>query len=610
MTSVSQSFAPWAASDPRGRPNDLYVGSVKANVGHGESVAGVTALIKVLLMMQKNEIPPHCGIKTKINQTFPSDLDERRIKIAKQATPWTRTNKPRRVLLNNFSAAGGNSCVLVEDGPRPPTESKMPRPDTRPAHVVTISAKTQTALEANVRSMVQFLETSEVVSLPNLAYTSTARRVHYNFRSSYVAQTIEDLTQSLKQDVANPPQQARGAPKMVFAFSGQGSNHAGMGKYLYNTNTTFKLDIDRFDAIIQSQGFDSILPYIQGIEDSLHETSPTTVQLAHVSLQMALARLWESWGIMPKAVVGHSLGEYAAFNYAGVLSEFDVLWICGQRVKLLEKHCQAGTHAMLAVRGTQDEVTTSLKGISVEVACINSLRETVVSGTIEDIELSVQQLESKGIKCNRIKVPYAFHSTQVQPIMEDFSKVLDGLTLRSPKIPIFSPLLSSVIKVGDELGKDYLLRQTRESVNLVGAVRAAEADSMLDDRTHVIETGPSLVLARLIQRTLEKPITIIPSLEPNQDSWPVLSRSVATAFRVGCNVNWAQYHRDYEHAVVPLPSYSWDLKDYWMQYVHDWSLRKGEPLPVAASPDSRLDVATTSCQRVVSAQFKVSHAHD
>ncbi|KAL8825773.1 MAG: hypothetical protein Q9191_004205, partial [Dirinaria sp. TL-2023a] len=604
MTSVSQSFAPWPTSDPRGRPNDLYVGSVKANVGHGESVAGVTALIKVLLMMQKNEIPPHCGIKTKINQTFPSDLDERRIKIARQATPWTRTSKPRRVLLNNFSAAGGNSCVLVEDGPRPATESKIPRPDTRPAHVVTISAKTQTALEANVRSIVQFLETSEIVSLPDLAYTSTARRVHYNFRSSYVAQTIEDLTQSLKQDVANPPQQARGAPKMVFAFSGQGSNHAGMGKYLYNTNTTFKLDLDRFDAIIQSQGFDSILPYIQGVEDNFHETSPTTVQLAHVSLQMALARLWESWGIVPKAVVGHSLGEYAALNYAGVLSEFDVLWICGQRVKLLEKHCQAGTHAMLAARGTQEEVTTSLTGIAVEVACINSLRETVVSGTIEDIELSVQQLESKGIKCNRIKVPYAFHSTQVQPIMEDFSKALDGLTLRSPKIPIFSPLLSSVIKVGDALDKDYLLRQTRESVNLIGAVRAAEAASMLDERTHIIETGPSLVLARLIQRTLEKSLTIIPSLEPKQDSWLVLSRSVATAFRVGCNVNWAQYHRDYEHAVVPLPSYSWDLKDYWMQYVHDWSLRKGEPLPVAASPDSRLDVATTSCQRVVSAQFK------
>ena len=610
MTSVSGTFAPYPAGHPRGRVSDLYVGSVKANVGHGESVAGVTALIKVLLMMQKDEIPPHCGIKTTINQTFPPDLDERRVKIAKEPTPWTRTNKPRRVLLNNFSAAGGNSCVLVEDGPRPTTESKTTRPDTRPAHVVTISAKTQTALEASTRSLVQHLETADVVSLPDLAYTSTARRMHYNFRASYAAQTIEDLSQSLKQDVANPPQQARGAPKMVFAFSGQGSNHAGMGKYLYDTNTTFKMDIHRFDAIIQGQGFDSILPYIRGIEDTINEAPPITVQLAHVSLQMALARLWESWGIVPKAVVGHSLGEYAALNYAGVLSEFDVLWICGQRVKLLDQHCQVGTHAMLAARGTLEEVTSSVKDIAVEVACINSLRETVVSGALEDIESAAQLLESKGLKCNRIKVPYAFHSSQVQPIIEDFSKALDGITLRSPKIPIFSPLLSSVIKPGDELGKDYLLRQCREAVNLVGAIRAAEGASMIDERTHVIETGPSLVLARLIQRTLERSLTIIPSLEPNQDSWVVLSKSAAAAYRVGCNVNWAQYHRDFEHAVVELPFYAWDLKDYWMQYVHDWSLRKGEPLPIAAAPDSRLDVATTACQKVVSAEIKVSNAFE
>ena len=606
MDSVSTTFAPWPPGDPRSRPSDLYVGSVKANVGHGESVAGVTALIKVLLMMQKNEIPPHCGIKTTINQTFPPDLHERRIQIAKQATPWAKTNKPRRVLLNNFSAAGGNSCVLVEDAPEPAAGSKRSRLDTRPVHVVTLSAKTQTALEASTRSMVHLLQNSDVASLADLAYTSTARRVHYNFRRSYVAPTVQDLSKSLEQDLAHPPQQFRGAPKMIFAFSGQGSNHAGMGKDLYDTNTAFKMDLDRFDAIIQAQGFDPILPYLRNIEDTSTATT-LTVQLAHVSLQMALARLWGSWGIAPAALLGHSLGEYAALNYAGVLSDFDVLWICGQRVKLLEAHCQAGTHAMLAVRSPKDEVVASLDGIRIDIACINSLRETVVSGTNEDIALSALQLESKGIKCNPIKVPYAFHSSQLQPIMDDFSKVLDGIVLRSPRIPFLSPLLSTVIKAGDELGKDYLLRQCRETVNLVGAVRAGEAASILDDRTHVIEIGPSLVLARLMQRTMEKSPTINPSLDPNQDSWLMLSKSVASAYRVGCNINWAQYHRDYDNVVVPLPSYGWDLKNYWMQYVHDWSLRKGDPLPVIReSAESRLKLASTCCQKVVSADFTVS----
>ena len=609
MASVSQTFAPWLPDDPRCRQDDLYVGSVKANVGHGESVAGVTALIKVLLMMRKDEIPPHCGIKTKINQTFPTDLDERRIRIAQKPTAWTRSSKPRRVLLNNFSAAGGNSCVLVEDGPDQATEKEASRPDTRPAHVITLSAKSKTALEANTRALAHLLRNSARIALEDLAYTSTARRLHYNFRSSYQARTTQDLLKNLEQDIANPPQQFRGPPKMIFAFSGQGSNHPGMGKHLYDTNSRFKTSLDRFDTIAQDQGFGSILPYLLGTDDASQEASPLTVQLSHVSLQMGLGRLWESWGLSPVGVIGHSLGEYAALNYAGVLSNFDVLWICGQRAKLLESHCQAGAYAMLAVRSSQEELTTILGGITTEVACINGPRDTVISGAREDIDLSALRLDSQGIKYNRMKLPYAFHSSQLQPLMDDFSNVLEGLNIRSPKLPILSPLMSTVINPGDVLGTEYLLQQCREAVNLVGAVKAGEAAKLLHDRTHVIEIGPSLVLARLVQRTMENSPTTIPSLEPNQDPWLVLSRSVATAYRVGCNINWAQYHRDYDHAVVQLPSYNWDLKDYWIQYVHDWSLRKGDPLPAIPESASRLDLASASCQKVTFVESQVSAAN-
>jgi acyl transferase domain-containing protein len=183
---------------------------------------------------------------------------------------------------------------------------------------------------------------------------------------------------------------------------------------------------------------------------------------------------------------------------------------------------------------------------------------------------------------------------------------LDGITFRPPTIPIISPLLSTIIHMDNKIGKDYLLRQCREAVNLVGAVRAAQAASILEDQSHIIEIGPSLVLSRLIKRAVEKPVTINPSLDPNQDSWLVLSRSIASAYRVGCNVNWTQYHRDYNHSVVQIPSYAWDLKNYWLQYVHDWSLRKGEPLPqIKASGESRLQLDTTCCQKVVSAEFEV-----
>lgn len=606
MASVSQTFAPWPPGDPRCRQDDLYVGSVKANVGHGESVAGVTALIKVLLMMQKNEIPPHCGIKTKINQTFPPDLDARRIRIAQKPTPWAKTVKPRRVLLNNFSAAGGNSCVLVEDGPDQIIDKKASRPDTRPAQVITLSAKSKTALEANTRALAHLLHNSTGISLEDLAYTSTARRLHYNFRSSYQALTTKDLLSKLEQDIANPPQQFRGPPKMVFAFSGQGSSHPGMAKHLYDTNARFKTSLDRFDAITKNQGFGSVLPYLLGTDNANQKSSPVTAQLSHVSLQMGLARLWESWGLSPVGVIGHSLGEYAALNYAGVLSDFDVLWICGQRAKLLESHCQAGAYAMLAVRSSQEELSATLDGIGVEVACINGLQDTVLSGAREEIDRSALRLDSKQIKYSRMELPYAFHSSQLEPIMDDFSKVLDGLSIKSPKLPILSPLKSAVIHPGDALGNNYLLEQCRGAVNLVGAVKAGEAAKILHDRTHVIEMGPKLVLAKLMQRTMENSPTTIASLEPNQDSWLVLSRSVATAYRIGCNINWAQYHHDYDHTIVQLPSYNWDLKEYWIQYVHDWSLRKGDPLPAVSEAASHLHLATASCQKVNLVESQVS----
>ncbi|KAG8525582.1 Type I Iterative PKS [Bacidia gigantensis] len=604
MASVSQTFAPWPQGDPRCRTNDLHVGSVKANVGHGEAAAGVTALIKVLLMMQKDEIPPHCGIKTKINQTFPPDLKERRVLIADRPKPWVRSNKPRRVLLNNFSAAGGNSCVLLEDGPGAGAEDLHTRPDTRPAHVVTLTAKSKTALEANTKSLASLLKSSNSISLSDLAYTSTARRLHYNFRASYPAQTIQELAASLERDTADPPQQARGAPKILFAFSGQGSTHAGMGRYLYETNSSFRTALDRFDTITQSQGFGSILPYIRGTGDANDESAASITQLSQVALQMALARLWDSWGISPAGVLGHSLGEYAALNFAGVLSDFDTLWVCGQRAKLLESHCKAGTHAMLAIRSSQADVDACLSGVATEIACMNGAQQTVISGSNADIDQASARLTSKGINFSRMKVPYAFHSSQLQPILGDFSKILNGITLRSPKVPIFSPLTSKVIKPGDEVDRDYLLRQCREAVNLVGAVQAGEDASLLNDRTHIIEIGPSNVLARLTQRATQHSPTIMPSLETNQDSWLVLSKSVAAAYRVGCNINWAQYHRDYDHAVIQLPSYNWDLKDYWIQYVNDWSLRKGDPLPIAAAA-SELQLTTTSCQKVISAKSEV-----
>jgi len=512
---------------------------------------------------------------------------------------------PYRILVNNFSAAGGNSCVLLEEAPAKTKRTALAVYDDRPAHVLTISAKSKTALEANLRAMADYLQFVHSVSLSDISYTSTARRVHYNFRASFVSNSVREMRTLVSQEAASPQKQIIGQPKMIFTFAGQGSSHEGMAKSLYNRYAIFRMELDKLDAIVQRLGFGTVLEYLNGTEPNGQPAKPSVQQLGHVCLQIALSRLWSSWGVNATAVIGHSLGEYAALTVAGVLSDFDTLWICGSRAKLLEEHCELGTHSMLAVRAASDDVSTALKGVAVEVACVNGSQETVLSGTVEAVDEASRRLEAASIKSTRIPLPYAFHSSQMQNIIGGLSSLESRISLQLPKIPVVSPLTSQVFQPGKPLVDSYLVRQCRETVNLVGAVQAACAEGLLDERTHFLELGPGLVLSRLIKRILgpSSTSTIIPSLDRAQESSAVLASSVAAAYRLGCNINWVQYHQDYVHTVLRLPFYSWDLKNYWMQYVNDWSLRKGDPLPTVVGP--QINLSTTSCQQTMSVDVKV-----
>jgi naphtho-gamma-pyrone polyketide synthase len=180
----------------------------------------------------------------------------------------------------------------------------------------------------------------------------------------------------------------------------------------------------------------------------------------------------KSWGVQPAAVIGHSLGEHAALNHAGVISPWDTIWLCGRRAQLLAEYCDFGTHSMLAVRAGKKEVLHNLTAVDVEVACVNSPHETVVGGTKEAVDCVAQRLQLAGIRARRIELPYAFHSSQVEPILPQLAKLLNRAVLKSPMVPIISPLRLDVIQTDEIIEKDYLVRQCREPVNLLSAIQA------------------------------------------------------------------------------------------------------------------------------------------
>lgn len=580
MNSVLSVFVPGRQRVPSGRP--LFLGSAKANIGHAESASGVSSLIKVLMMMKHSEIPPHCGIKTKINHNYPLDLAERGVNIASRPVPWVREQVcgKRYAFLNNFSAAGGNTAVLLEDAPLVASSETK---DPRTFHLVALSAKTAKSLKANMETLVAHLETHPDVSLSSLSYTTTARRQQHSYRAVAVGNDTLSVLQSLKAKLASidpktiPP--AARLPKVAFIFTGQGAFYRGLARELFEHVSSFRDDVERFDGIARQQGFPGFLAVIQSAEagDDAADDS-LVVQLAMTCTQMALSRLWKVWGVQPGLTMGHSLGEYAALFAADVLSATDAIFLVGSRAQLLKKHCRAGTHAMLAVKGTEDAVRAMMSGSSAEVACLNQPTSNVVSGTVAEIDRLRGVFKEAGHDTTSLDVPFAFHSSQVEPILAEFEAVARTVHFKTPSVPYVSPLLSAVVSKPGILDAGYLVKACRQAVNFKDALEAASSAGLVDDKTLWLELGPHPVCSGMVKGTLGSTSTTTASLRKDTDTWKVLTSTLELLHLAGIAVDWNEYHRDFErfNAVVELPRYKWDLKNYWIMYRNDFCLTKGD----------------------------------
>lgn len=579
MRSVLSAFVPGRERMPR---HPLYLGSAKANIGHAESASGVSSLIKVLTMMKENEIPPHCGIKTKINHGYPLDLKERNVNIAFKPTPWHRSDTvsgKRTVFLNNFSAAGGNTAVLLEDAPV--LESDGEEKDPRTTHIVTVTAKGAKSLAGNVGALAAFLEKNPNTSLPALSYTTTARRTQYNYRITCSGSDIKSISNALRLKENDPVKSIPNAsklPKVVFVFTGQGSAYTGLGKQLWASISQFRADIQRFDRIAQQHGFPSFVPVVDGTATEVDAEKPIATQLALVCVQMALSRLWVSWGITPITTIGHSLGEYAALYACGVLMASDVIYLVGMRVQLMSKHCTEGSSAMLAVKSSLESVKAQIAGSSCEMACMNHPTSNVIGGTNEAVDQMMVEFKSHKQDSVRLKIPYAFHSAQVEPILKEFEELASNVRFNEPAIPYMSSLLGQTVSDNATLGASYLARACREPVNFQGALEAAKASSLVDDRTIWVEIGSHPICSDMIKGTFGSQTSTVSSLKKGTDTWKVIVGGLESLYLSGIDIQWNEYHRDFtgSHKVLSLPRYSWDLKNYWIQYKNDFCLTKGD----------------------------------
>ncbi|CAG8908670.1 unnamed protein product [Penicillium egyptiacum] len=600
MRSVTSVFAPARPHGPR--PIPLHVGSVKANMGHGEAAAGVMAFVKTMLVFQKGIIPPHIGVKTGLNPAIP-DFIKMGVVIPFQAANWGPAGTQKRLaMVNNFGAAGGNTAMIIEEA------SLRPRlcEDTREAHAITVSAKTAGSLSLNIKRLAEYIEVSQALSLADIAYTLSARRRHYEYRKSIVVGSLADAVKQLQLHIETSMAQTPTLlkpPPVAFAFAGQGTFYVGIAAQIYRDSPFFRAQLGQFDNLARRQNFPSFLPAID--RTSAREDLPaSSIHLAIVCVEVSLARLCMTFGIKPCAVIGHSLGEYAALAVAGVLSDSDTVFLVGTRATILESNCSSYTHGMASVRASVTDIARVADGSPFEVACINGPNETVIGGTVEHLEGFSARLFKAGYRTTRLDVPHAYHTAQMDNVVNELSHRTQGIVYNTPRVPIMSPRDSTVIETGANIDSSYLPTSLKKTVNFAGALNAASEAGVVSKSTVWLELGHHPVCGGFINRTLTDTRLACSTLHRDADNWTSLVKMLSSLYEVGLNIDWNEYHRPFEGALrlVSAPTYAWNNKNYWIQYRGDWNLTKGQILPEPALPIAS-GFRTSSIHRLYSENY-------
>ncbi|KAJ4339575.1 hypothetical protein N0V95_007739 [Ascochyta clinopodiicola] len=306
--------------------------------------------------------------------------------------------------------------------------------------------------------------------------------------------------------------------------------------------------------------------------------NPLDTQLALLCVEIALTRFYKTLGVEPDVVVGHSLGEYAALHVAGVLTAADAIFLVGHRAAMLESKCRIGSQKMLAVRAATDEISEVAKTAPYEIACINGPRDTVLSGSVEDIDALKAELVDAGFKCFDLDIAFAFHSSQTDPILDEFERMAkQGVIFQSPTMPIISPLLGGVVFDEKTINSEYLRRGTRETVNFLSAIQSALEIGTIDESMIWVEIGPHPVCTAFVQSIMGPDITTTPTLRRGENNWQTVASSLSTLYCAGINLDWNEFHRPHQETVrlLDLPTYAWNDKNHWLMYNGDWNLTKG-----------------------------------
>lgn len=544
--------------------NPLIVGSVKTNIGHLEGAAGIAGIIKVVLQLQNQEIAPHLHF----DQPSPYiDWEQLPIKVPTSRLSWSRGQQPRIAGVSSFGFSGTNAHVILQEPPIVPTLPKTMV--DRPAHILTLSAKTRGALEASVSRYLEHLAIHPDLNLEDICFTASVGRAHFNHRLAVVSASTSELREKLDgffrgemlPGVYHKEQSHVGAPpRIAFMFTGQGSQYIHMGRQLYETQPLFRKIIKICDEILQAETSQSLLQILYpdaGTNSPIHETAYSQPSL--FALEYALAELWKSWGVVPDVVMGHSLGEYVAACIAGVFSLEDGLRLVSNRGRLMQSLPHGG--GMLAVRTSRLILEPLLESYdSVSIAAVNGPESAVISGELSSLQTIEANLTSRGVKTQWLQVSHAFHSPLMEPMLSDFTEIASNVSYAKPEIPIVSNVTG---RIADDAiaNAAYWVDHVRQPVQFadgIACLKAQECEIFL-------EIGPRPILAGMGRQCLPEGTGVwLPSLRPEAD-WASMLGSLAQLYVAGEAVDWQGFDEGYARNKVVLPRYPFQRQRFWIE---------------------------------------------